>query len=534
MAAIIAATLIASVWLQGSTLEDRFFDSNGVRIRYVEEGRGPAVVLIHGYTGNGDRHWVNTGVFASLAADHRVIAIDCRGHGKSAKLRDPAAYGAEMSRDVVRLLDHLDIRRAHVVGFSMGAFIAGHLMASEPDRLLSATLVAHHPIRTWTAADERETEAEARDLESDTPFRSLIVGVSPPGSPPAEAEIRKLSQALAAANDPAALSAYHRGRRTLAVTDASLKAVRVPVLAVIGSDDPSIAGVKDLQRIMPRLSLVVIEDATHGGERGVLRRGEFLYALRTFLWSAASLQDSRQAAIGIVTTIQRADYEGDRPALARLHAELAPLVETDLASRVLYWRGFAMWRRALNGFNDGAPREELERNLTQCTADFRAALARDPAFADARIGAASCLVNHSFLNLKTDRRRAGELYVESASLLKEAAAASPDNPRLFWVQGANQWYAPPNSGGGQEVALAIYAKGLDLARRAKGRSADPLDPSWGEAELLMNLAFANLNQATPDLAAAEEHARAALALVPYWHYVRDILLPQIQRAKAGK
>ncbi len=143
-------------------------------------------------------------------------------------------------------------------------------------------------------------------------------------------------------------------------------------------------------------------------------------------------------------------------------------------------------------------------------------------------------MNYSFLNLKTDRRRAGELYVESASLLKEAAAASPDNRRLFWVQGANQWYAPPNSGGRQEVALATYAKGLDLARRAKERSADPLDPSWGEAELLMNLAFANLNRATPDLAAAEEHARAARALVPYWHYVRDILLPQIQRANAGK
>ena len=165
MALIIATALIASVWLQASALEDRSFDSNGVRIRDVEQGRGPAVVLIHGYTGNGDRHWVNTGVFAGLAADHRAIAIDCRGHGKSGKPRDPAAYGAEMSRDVVRLLNHLYIRRARVVGFSMGA----------------------------------EAEAEARDLESDTPFRSLIVGISPPGPPPAEAEIRKLQTFLGSA-----------------------------------------------------------------------------------------------------------------------------------------------------------------------------------------------------------------------------------------------------------------------------------------------------------------------------------------------
>jgi hypothetical protein len=55
---------------------------------------------------------------------------------------------------------------------------------------------------------------------------------------------------------------------------------------------------------------------------------------------------------------------------------------------------------------------------------------------------------------------------------------------------------------------------------------------WGEAELLMHLAFANLNRATPDLAAAERYAESALALVPYWHYVQNIVLPQIRKAKA--
>jgi hypothetical protein len=65
----------------------------------------------------------------------------------------------------------------------------------------------------------------------------------------------------------------------------------------------------------------------------------------------------------------------------------------------------------------------------------------------------------------------------------------------------------------------------------KGRGTDPLEPAWGEAELLANLAFANLNRATPDLPAAEPYAESALALVPYWHYVRDILLPQIREAK---
>src|SRR4029453_9374545 len=113
---------------------DNFFDSTGVRIRYVDQGQGPPVVLVHGYTGNIERHWIATGVFANLVKDHRVIALDCRGHGKSGKPTDPKAYGAEMAQDIVRLLDHLKIRRAHVVGFSMGAMIAGRLLITDADR----------------------------------------------------------------------------------------------------------------------------------------------------------------------------------------------------------------------------------------------------------------------------------------------------------------------------------------------------------------------------------------------------------------
>lgn len=241
-------------------------------------------------------------------------------------------------------------------------------------------------------------------------------------------------------------------------------------------------------------------------------------------------QDARETVRAIVAKIQRADYEGDRPALALLHGELAGFVDDrQVGSRALYWRGFALWRRALNGFNDAADRREIGEDLEQAVADFRSAITRDPAFVDAKVGAASCLVNHSFLNLRTDPARARDSFAESAAILNEALAASPENPRLLWVQGANQWYAPAGRGGGQVVALATYQKGLELARRQKGHVADPLEPAWGEAELLMNLAVANLNRATPDLVAAEQYAQSALALVPYWHYVRDILLPQIRK-----
>jgi hypothetical protein len=250
------------------------------------------------------------------------------------------------------------------------------------------------------------------------------------------------------------------------------------------------------------------------------------------LFVVSPLQDRRQTVTAIVAEIQRADYEGDRTALKRLYAELTPFVDDrQVASRVLYWRGFALWRRALNGFNDAADRTQIDEDLTRAVIDFQEAVARDPAFVDAKIGAASCLVNNSFLNLKSNPTRARELFVQSTAIFNEASAAAPDNPRLLWVQGANQWYAAPERGGGQDVALATYQKGLELARRQQGRVTDPLEPTWGEAELLMNLAFANLNRTTPDLVAAQRYAESALTLVPSWHYVRDILLPQIRKRK---
>jgi hypothetical protein len=267
----------------------------------------------------------------------------------------------------------------------------------------------------------------------------------------------------------------------------------------------------------------------------------FLFALTIFVLSAAdelypvdksSLVPSRDSIIGIVTQIQRADYEGDRPSLKRHHDELTPIPEDNkLASRVLYWRGFALWRRAINGFNESPTPSDLEADLTQAVTDFKDAIARDPAFVEPKIGAGSSLGYLMYLN-KTDSNRGQELLQESTPLLKEAMATAPDNPRLLWVLGPIRWSSPPERGGGQDKAFEIYNKGLEAVRAHTRDVVDPLEPSWGEPELLMSLAWSNLNRTTPDLNAAEEDAQAALKLVPYWHYVRDILMAQIRAARA--
>jgi hypothetical protein len=267
----------------------------------------------------------------------------------------------------------------------------------------------------------------------------------------------------------------------------------------------------------------------------------FLFVLTIFVLSATDLcpavktspEASRDSIIRIVTQIQRADYEGDRAALKLLHERLTPIPEdSKLASRVLYWRGFALWRRAINGFNETPTPADLEEDLTLAVTDFKDAIGRDPAFVEAKIGAVSSL-GYLMYSHKTDPTRVQELLQQLSPVLKDAMTTAPDNPRLLWVLGPIRWSSPPERGGGQEKAIETYNKGLEAVHNQKRDASDPLEPSWGEPELLMSLAWSNLNRTTPDLNAAEQDAQAALKLVPYWHYVRDILMPQI-RAAQGK
>jgi hypothetical protein len=247
--------------------------------------------------------------------------------------------------------------------------------------------------------------------------------------------------------------------------------------------------------------------------------------------AATSANDAREQAARIVAQIQRADYEGDRAAMQRGYEELKPFVENqELASRIRYWRGFAQWRRAINGFNDATDPKELEQNLNTALDEFKIAMEKDPTFIDAKVGTISCLGYLAFVNRK-DQTRAKELVGQILPLVKEADEMAPNNPRLIWVHGPILWNSPPERGGGQEKAIQNYQRGLEACSKIKV-SDDPLEPSWGKPELMMSLAYCYLNMNSADVNAAERYARNALEIVPYWHYVRDILLPQIVAAKA--
>ena len=263
-------------------LADSFFDSNGVKIHYVERGTGDAVILLHG-NGGSIQDWVKSGVLQALSKDFRVIAMDARGHGESDKPHDPKAYGREMSLDVVRLMDHLGIRKAHLVGYSMGAQTVAHLIVTQPERFISATLGGAPGRFYWTDKDTRQAEQNAVERERDCISRGMIEARAPVGAPPlSEEEFKRRSAACFAnkASDRFALAAVGRGQVTQTITRSQAAAVKVPTLGVVGTLDGYLANFQDLKTLRPDLQLVVIEGASHGTAAS---RPEFLAATRGFL-----------------------------------------------------------------------------------------------------------------------------------------------------------------------------------------------------------------------------------------------------------
>lgn len=268
------------------------FDSAGVRIRYFEQGAGEPVVLIHGFTRSAAT-WATSGFTADLARDHRVIALDCRGHGRSGRPADPTAYGSHMADDVIRLLDRLNVDAAQIVGHSMGGRIALRLAASRPDRIRSAVLIASGGtfIPKTGEADPMPIETVARSLESGGGFGPLFKAILPSDRSLSRWQLWLLDRAIAATNDARVLAAVARSYVGLTVSDAELATLPVPVSVVVGSADPYQSAVTALTRRIPSLQAVVVEGATH---LDVLRRAEARLAVRQFLATARSEQ--RRAA----------------------------------------------------------------------------------------------------------------------------------------------------------------------------------------------------------------------------------------------
>jgi len=213
--------------LAGLPIQADDFDSAGVKIHYTVQGTGEPVILIHGLYASAQKNWGFNGVIADLAQHYQVIALDCRGHGDSDKPAGEGDYGIKMVDDVVRLMDHLHLPSANLIGYSMGGMIALKLAATHPERVHSAILGG----MGW--------------LEDGSPLQRVWENMGARG--PSETN-----------------SAVLRGFADFAVTADQVKALKMPIQIVVGERDPcKRMYVEPLLQIRPDISEHVIAGAGH-------------------------------------------------------------------------------------------------------------------------------------------------------------------------------------------------------------------------------------------------------------------------------
>src|SRR5579864_2437619 len=225
------------------------FDSDGVRLHYEVHGSedGRPLVAVHGFASDYQLNWVGSRWQETMTgAGFRVIGLDCRGHGRSEKPHDPAAYAVEtMAADVARLLDHLGVDSAAYLGYSMGARIGLQLVLDQPRRVERAVLGG-----IGSAGSIEEADAIAHALEigepTDDPVAQSFYGF---------ASARPI-------NDLKALAACMRGLRPHADPE-RLSAIRVPILVVAGDRDEIARGAPELIELIPTARLVTIPGRDH-------------------------------------------------------------------------------------------------------------------------------------------------------------------------------------------------------------------------------------------------------------------------------
>ncbi|MEJ8574542.1 alpha/beta hydrolase [Microbaculum marinum] len=230
----------------------RHFKSDGVDIAYIDEGSAdePPILLIHGFASNVEVNWVSTGWVDALRKDgRRVVAFDNRGHGQSEKLYGLSNYGAPlMAEDARRLLDHLSIDRADVMGYSMGARITAFLAVNHPARVRSA-IFGGLGIRMVTGVGSPEPIAAALEAPALEDVKD-----------PVGRAFRSFAEQTG--SDRKALATCLRSARAK-ITPEVLAMLHMPILVAVGTDDPVAGTPDDLVDLIPNARAFHIEGRDH-------------------------------------------------------------------------------------------------------------------------------------------------------------------------------------------------------------------------------------------------------------------------------
>lgn len=227
-----------------------YVDVNGVHMFYATYGDGSPLVLLHGGMLSIDLNFA--GLIPTLARKHRVIGVELQGHGRTADI-DREITPAALASDVVGLLDHLGIDRAHILGHSMGAAVTLELAVCHPDRVRRVVPISAsvRPDGIHEDLADPSKYATSPRLPTQQDFAEFA------------AEYRRLSPHPDHFDEfLARLSASNADLKGW--TDEQLAGISAPVFIVQGDRDfTTNEHAALMQRLIPGSQLAILPDTTH-------------------------------------------------------------------------------------------------------------------------------------------------------------------------------------------------------------------------------------------------------------------------------
>lgn len=233
-----------------------------VPIYYEEKGKGEPVILLHGVLVNSALNWKLPRIYQRLSKSNRVIAVDLRGHGFSGKPYGVENYGIKLVEDIVSLMDELKIEKAHIIGYSLGGFIALKFATTYPERAYSIVIAG--------AGWERNTPENImklekittalREYQDCTPLLELV-GMKNEGFQ--KIPIWIANHYYRRTNDLICIADLLDSTPQLEVSEDSLKKCSLPLLIIAGTNDPLCKTVEELAEVLPNEKLIWIKNGTH-------------------------------------------------------------------------------------------------------------------------------------------------------------------------------------------------------------------------------------------------------------------------------
>ena len=156
-----------------------YADVNGINLYYETHGEGRPMILLHGGLVSGEMFGP---ILPALAENHRVIAVDLQGHGRTADIDRPLDIRL-MADDIAALIDHLGLDRPDVVGYSLGGGVAFFTAVNHPEKVgklvMASANIRRDAIPAEMLAQQGQVSAAAAEFMKDTPMYELYQRVAP-------------------------------------------------------------------------------------------------------------------------------------------------------------------------------------------------------------------------------------------------------------------------------------------------------------------------------------------------------------------